>query len=281
MPRSLSRRASSCGSSRIWPPSTTRSGRRAGEPGPGSTGSWMRSGSSAPRPLKPVVEFAVSRRDRGVVAFGIGGFEERGPAEWFGEVFREAREGGLHLVAHAGETVGPESIWAALEIGAERIGHGITPCGDRAARGTCASAAFRSRFASRATCARSGARAGGRIPCGVFTMRACRLSLTRTTRRCSRPRLNREYEIAAGYFGLPAGESWPLTVSVTLPLRRARRTSQEHPAETQHRERQAEPAPALMRALSTSGARAACSVEHQSESRPPGRRCGRNSPRRE
>ena len=32
---------------------------------------------------KPVVEFALSRRDRGVVAFGIGGFEERGPAEWF------------------------------------------------------------------------------------------------------------------------------------------------------------------------------------------------------
>ena len=81
---------------------------------------------------QPVVEFAVSRRGRGVVAFGIGGFEDRGPAEWFEACFRGAREGGLHLVAHAGETVGPESIRAALKIGAERIGHGITAVQDPA-----------------------------------------------------------------------------------------------------------------------------------------------------
>ena len=79
---------------------------------------------------KPVVKFAVSRRDHGVLAFGIGGFEPGGPAEWFKDLFLQAREGGLHLVAHAGETVGPESIWAALEIGAERIGHGISAVRD-------------------------------------------------------------------------------------------------------------------------------------------------------
>ncbi len=79
---------------------------------------------------QPVLDFAISRRDRGVVAFGIGGFEQRGPAEWFESVFRTAKEAGLHLVAHAGETVGPESIWAALTIGAERIGHGISAIQD-------------------------------------------------------------------------------------------------------------------------------------------------------
>ena len=79
---------------------------------------------------QPVVEFAASRGDQGVVAFGIGGIEDRGPAEWFAGCFREAREAGLHLVAHAGETAGPESIRAALKIGAERIGHGITAVGD-------------------------------------------------------------------------------------------------------------------------------------------------------
>ena len=72
-----------------------------------------------------VAELAVERAGQGVVAFGIGGSEERGPASWFGEVFRFARKGGLRLTAHAGETAGPDSIWAALEIGAERIGHGI------------------------------------------------------------------------------------------------------------------------------------------------------------
>lgn len=72
-----------------------------------------------------VAQLAAERVDDGVVAFGIGGDEVRGPAEWFTEVYRNAREQGLRLTAHAGESAGPESIWAALRIGAERIGHGI------------------------------------------------------------------------------------------------------------------------------------------------------------
>jgi aminodeoxyfutalosine deaminase len=61
-----------------------------------------------------------------VVGIGIGGDERRTGAEPFRELYQEAREAGLRLTAHAGETVGPESIWAALNIGAERIGHGLT-----------------------------------------------------------------------------------------------------------------------------------------------------------
>ncbi len=78
----------------------------------------------------PVAEFAVAHSDRGVIAFGLGGYEERGPAEWFREVFQFAKDGGLNLVCHAGETTGPESIWAALKIGAQRIGHGIAAARD-------------------------------------------------------------------------------------------------------------------------------------------------------
>lgn len=81
-------------------------------------------------PAWPVVRFAAERRNDGVVAFGIGGDEARGPAQWFGEMFQYARDQGLHLVAHAGETMGPESIWAALAIGAERIGHGVSAVRD-------------------------------------------------------------------------------------------------------------------------------------------------------
>jgi aminodeoxyfutalosine deaminase len=61
-----------------------------------------------------------------IVGIGIGGDERRTGAEPFRELFHEARDAGLRLTAHAGETMGPESIWAALNIGAERIGHALS-----------------------------------------------------------------------------------------------------------------------------------------------------------
>jgi len=77
-----------------------------------------------------VAELAAERREQGVVALGIGGSEQRGPAEWFTEAFAFAGRSGLHLVAHAGESMGPESIRAALDLGGERIGHGIAAARD-------------------------------------------------------------------------------------------------------------------------------------------------------
>jgi aminodeoxyfutalosine deaminase len=79
-----------------------------------------------------VAKLAAERVDSGVAAFGIGGDETLGPVEWFGGVFAFAREAGLHLTVHAGETVGPESVWGALRLGAERIGHGIRAAEDPA-----------------------------------------------------------------------------------------------------------------------------------------------------
>ncbi len=83
-------------------------------------------------PARQVAEWAAERQHRGVVAFGIGGSEARGPAEWFGDVFRFAKAEGLHLVAHAGEGTSARAIWGALELGAERIGHGISAIEDAA-----------------------------------------------------------------------------------------------------------------------------------------------------
>ncbi len=66
-----------------------------------------------------------------VIGIGLGGDEEKGPAKLFGDVYAEAIKRGLHVVAHAGEVVGPESIWDALNtLKVERIGHGLSAIQD-------------------------------------------------------------------------------------------------------------------------------------------------------
>lgn len=77
-----------------------------------------------------VAVLAAQRRSEGVVGFGVGGDEARGPIEWFEEVFGWAQEQGLVILPHAGETEGPQSIWGALRLGARRIGHGIRAAED-------------------------------------------------------------------------------------------------------------------------------------------------------
>lgn len=65
-----------------------------------------------------------------IIGIGIGGDERRTGAEPFRDLYAEARDAGLRLTAHAGETVGPEGIWGALNIGAERLGHALSAIHD-------------------------------------------------------------------------------------------------------------------------------------------------------
>jgi adenosine deaminase len=67
-----------------------------------------------------------------VAGIGLAGDEDH-PVEPFAGVFAAARDAGLHVVHHAGETAGPASIRAAIGPGrAERIGHGIRVLDDPA-----------------------------------------------------------------------------------------------------------------------------------------------------
>ncbi len=79
-----------------------------------------------------VFERAAELRERypSIVGIGIGGDEARGPAEDFRALYAQAKAAGLHLTVHAGESVPANSIWSALNIGAERIGHALSAVDD-------------------------------------------------------------------------------------------------------------------------------------------------------
>ncbi|NHZ84265.1 MAG: adenosine deaminase [Planctomycetia bacterium] len=61
-----------------------------------------------------------------IIGIGLGGSEQHYPTHMFKDVFVEAKRRGFHCVAHAGEIMGPESIWSAIkDLKVERIGHGV------------------------------------------------------------------------------------------------------------------------------------------------------------
>lgn len=74
---------------------------------------------------------ALRKQSNSIVGIGLGGDERRAPPEMFREVYARAASEGLRTTIHAGETMGPETIWSALrELKVDRIGHGLTAAED-------------------------------------------------------------------------------------------------------------------------------------------------------
>jgi adenosine deaminase len=74
-----------------------------------------------------VLDLAARGKRRGIiVGIGLGGREAEYPPRLFRETYARAVDAGLHVVAHAGEAAGYESVREAVEeLGVTRIGHGI------------------------------------------------------------------------------------------------------------------------------------------------------------
>jgi len=70
-------------------------------------------------------ELALRHRDAGVVGFDIAGPEAGYPPGRFEDVFGRLVHASFHLTLHAGEGYGLPSIREALDLGAERLGHGV------------------------------------------------------------------------------------------------------------------------------------------------------------
>lgn len=81
--------------------------------------------------LEQLADELAAFRSEGVVALGLGGDETILPARAFRRAFRRAAARGLRLVAHAGEGTTARAVREAIdELGAERIGHGISAASD-------------------------------------------------------------------------------------------------------------------------------------------------------
>ena len=100
-----------------------------------------------------VAEAAVRWQTDGVVAFDLAGPELGYAINHHAAAVHYAKKHGLGITLHAGEDAGVESIEAALDLGATRIGHGvriiedIEPASDSTRLGEVAARLLRSRVA--------------------------------------------------------------------------------------------------------------------------------------
>jgi adenosine deaminase/aminodeoxyfutalosine deaminase len=150
-----------------------------------------------------VVEKAGQFRHRNVVGFGIGGDERKAPPELFREVYAQARDQGLRLTVHAGETAGPDSITGALDaLGAERLGHALTAYQDHE---------LLERLVREQVpleiCLSSNLRTGGcakisEHPAGIYLDQGALVTLNTDDPAMFETSLIREYELAEDAFGL-------------------------------------------------------------------------------
>jgi adenosine deaminase len=79
-----------------------------------------------------LVELAYNAREKaGIIGIGLDSQEIGYPAGRHKPAYDRAKELGLKKVAHAGEDVGPESVWDAIKtLGVHRIDHGVRSIDD-------------------------------------------------------------------------------------------------------------------------------------------------------
>jgi adenosine deaminase len=80
----------------------------------------------SPDLAEQVAWLAAEHRKRGLYGLDLAGNEAEFKTEPFRDIFKEAKQSGLHITIHAGEWGPAENVRDAIEhLGAERIGHGV------------------------------------------------------------------------------------------------------------------------------------------------------------
>ena len=143
---------------------------------------------------------------RGVVGFDLAGDEAAYPAAPHRPAFEAARAAGLHITCHAGETSTPGRVEEALQLGVERLGHGVTAAGDQdlVARlkreGTVLDLCPTANWKCKAVPGID------RHPLPALVRSGIRCTISTDSRTVAGTTLTREYELAATMLGMTAAE---------------------------------------------------------------------------
>lgn len=151
-----------------------------------------------------IIQLAVDRKERGIVAVDLAGNEADFPADPFHSIFQQAKASGMGICIHAGEWNGPENVRQAIELfEADRIGHGVRVMEDENVvalareRGTTFEACITSNYQSGVTPALSA------HPFMRMLMAGLNVTINTDDPSISQITLSNEYRVVCEDLGLP------------------------------------------------------------------------------
>ena len=172
-----------------------------------------------------MAELAVDFRSRGVVGFDLAGEEGGYPPKKHVDAFHYIQRENFNITVHAGEGFGKESIWQAIQYcGAHRIGHGARLIDDIAVAdgkavklGDLAQYVLDKRIPLE-ICLISNVHTGAtpsleQHPFKILYQEKFRVTLNTDNRLMSDTTMTREFEAAAGTFGLGIDDFEKITIN--------------------------------------------------------------------
>ncbi|HEY1913944.1 MAG TPA: adenosine deaminase [Streptosporangiaceae bacterium] len=136
------------------------------------------------------------RHRKALVGVDLAGDEAGYPVALFAPAFRLAHEDGLPITIHAGEAAGPRSVWDALGLAPQRIGHGVRSTEDPRLMAHLAATGVTLEVAITSNVQTGAAPGRAQHQLAVLTAAGVRVALCTDNPVVSDTRLTREYELA-------------------------------------------------------------------------------------
>ncbi len=149
---------------------------------------------------------------QGVIGFDLAGDEAQFPPDLHWEAFAVARAGGLSITVHAGEAAGPESVEAALALGALRVGHGVRAREDPALVRRAAHEGVQMDLCPTSNVGTKAVRRLADHPLPEFVAAGVKVTISTDSRTVANTTLAQEYALSAEAFGLSAEALWQINL---------------------------------------------------------------------